>query len=89
MGAKLPGLAIAMAPIFPSDKTFSSIARKICIYFLFLVELNSLLFFLCLNFFFGIFVKCFWQFGYAKFHNWRYCKLAIVKPSDTGQPIVC
>ena len=37
--------------------------------------------FFAFKLFFGIFVKCFWQFGYAKFHSWCDYKLAIIKPS--------
>ena len=56
--------------------------KDLYVLFLSLIEPNNLFcFFLCLNFFFCIFVKCFWQFGCFKFRSWCDCKLAIIKPS--------
>ena len=65
----------------PSDKTFFFLRNK-NLYLLFYPWLSLILCccFLRFKFFFGIFVKCFWQFGYAKFHSWCDYKLAITKP---------
>ena len=64
-------------------KVFLPSERRFVFTFPSSIELFSLLlfFFLRLSLFFGIIVKCFWQFGYVKFHSWCDYELAIIKPS--------
>ena len=41
----------------------------------------------CVEAFFGMFLKCFWQFCYAKFHSW--CDLQSLNQEYTGKSTVC
>ena len=60
------------------------------LYLLFYPRLSLILCFFAFKlFFFSIFVKCFWQFGYAKLHSGVITNLQSLSPGHTGQPIVC
>ena len=67
---------------FASNKTFSSTCNK-NLHLLFYPRMSLILcfFFFAFKLFSFFFLKCFWQFGYAKFHSLGEFKLVIIKPS--------
>ena len=71
---------VATALNLPNDKSFF-FHRDKDLYSLFYPRLSLILCccFFAFKLFYGVFVKCFWQFGHAKFHRWCDYKLAIIK----------
>ena len=76
-GPRSDGTEIAMW-----QNVFLETQQRFVFTFLSSIALNSLLlFFFAFILFFGIFVKTFWQFDYAKFYSLYDYKLAIITPS--------